>query len=110
MADDQEKKESLKNPEIEVRVEPNWEHKSGLNDGEMWDYVDKVTEGVERDVRRAVDEADGQGVGTQIGAASDAVDEASQQIDSDKIERIHVEIDDDDGRHVEIEKELVERN
>lgn len=110
MADDQGKKESLKNPEIEVRVEPNWDHKSGLDDGEMWDYVDKVTEGVENDVHRAVEQADGQGVGAQIGAVSDAIDEASNQIDSDKIDQIHVEIDDDEGRHFELEKKVDGRN
>jgi len=101
MAAGQEKKSPLKDPDVEVRAEPDYDDPDVDLD---WDYVEKVEKNVKEDVRRALDSAEDDGAGAQIGAANDAVDEASTKVDPHKIDKIHVEIDDEEGRHVEIVK------
>jgi len=99
MTDD--KKDSLDNPKVEVRAEPDYDEDHSPD----WDYIDKVEESVKQDVEQALEEAEDKGSGAQIGAANDAVDDASEKVDPNRIDKIHVDIEDDDGRHVEIHRE-----
>ncbi len=101
MVDDKDKKAPLNNPEIDVRAEPDWDNDFDSD----WDYLEKVAENVKEGVQKAIDDSEGDGAGSQIGAANDAVDDASRRVDPDKVDTIHVYIDDDDGRHIEIKRE-----
>ncbi len=96
-----EKRVPLNSPKVDVRAEPDYES----NEQPDWDYVDKVEDNVKEDVERALEKTENDGAGTQIGAANDAVDDASEKIDPNRVKKIHVDIEDEDGRHVEIHRE-----
>ncbi|MFH1047682.1 MAG: hypothetical protein V1738_05240 [Patescibacteria group bacterium] len=100
------KKESLDHPKVDVRAEPDWDKDSDPD----WHYIDKVQENIQREVKQALQDAEDEGSGVQIGAAHDAVDVASRHVDPSKVDKIHVEIDDDDGRHIEIERPASGKN
>jgi hypothetical protein len=98
VADNTGKKPPLKDPKVEVRAEPDWD--SGEDPD--WDYIDKVQEGVDKEVSEAVEEAEPDGAAAQVGAATEKVEEASKKVNPKKVDRLTVHIDDKDGRHTEI--------
>jgi hypothetical protein len=98
-------RQPLKNPKVEVRAIPDYE-----KDEQDWGYVDRVQENVKRGVEDALDKTKGDGVSQQVAAANDAVDDAGGQVNSNRVDRIHVEIDDDDGRHFEIDSPAGEKD
>jgi len=99
MSDDSDK-ESLKNPEVEVRVEPKYDKTDP-----DFSRCDRAADHIKERVEKAIEKTDGEGVEKQLGAAVREVDEASKRVDPDGTDNIHVEIDDEEGGwHVQIDK------